>query len=65
MSAWKKTSEELPENDEPVAIRPSFQGRQFAVWNKHCECWDDESGDDYMCDKDAVAEWFPIPWNEN
>ena len=64
MSAWKKTSEELPENDEPVAIRPSFQGNQFAVWNKDCNCWDDESGDDYMCDKDAVDEWFPIPWNE-
>lgn len=64
MSQWHKTSEAVPENDEPVAIRPSFQGHQFAVWNAHYECWDDESGDDYMCDKEAVTEWFPIPWNE-
>ena len=64
MSGWKKTSEEVPSHDEPVAIRPSHLGHQFAVWNKHEECWDDESGDDYMCDKDAVEEWFEIPWND-
>lgn len=62
MSVWHKTSEEVPEHDEPVAIRPSVRGHQFAVWNKHEQCWDDESGDDYMCNKEDVAEWFDIPW---
>lgn len=63
MSVWHKTSEEVPEHDEPVAIRPSVRGHQFAVWNKHEQCWDDESGDDYMCNKEDVAEWFDIPWS--
>ena len=61
-SGWRLTKDMLPEDDEPVAIWPSFQGRQFAVWNKACDCWDDESGDDYLCDKDAVEKWFPINW---
>lgn len=61
-SGWRLTKEMLPEDDEPVAIWPSFQGRQFAIWNKACDCWDDESGDDYLCDKDAVEKWFPINW---
>lgn len=61
-SGWHLTKDELPENDEPVAIWPSFQGRQFAVWNKECDCWDTEDGDDYMCDKDAVEKWYPINW---
>jgi hypothetical protein len=62
-SGWRDADRELPEHDEPVAIWPSFQGHQFAIWNKHEECWDDESGDDYLCDKDAVSQWFNIPWN--
>ena len=61
-SGWHVTKAEVPENDEPVAIYPSFQGHQFAVWNKHEQCWDNESGDDYLCDKDAVDKWFPINW---
>ena len=61
-SGWHVTKDEVPENDEPVAIYPSFHGHQFAVWNKHEQCWDDESGDDYLCDKDAVDKWFPINW---
>lgn len=61
-SGWHVTKADVPENDEPVAIYPSFQGHQFAVWNKHEQCWDNESGDDYLCDKDAVDKWFPINW---
>lgn len=61
-SGWHVTKDEVPENDEPVAIYPSFQGHQFAVWNKHEQCWDDESGDDYLCKKGEVAKWFPINW---
>lgn len=61
-SGWHVTKDEVPENDEPVAIYPSFQGHQFAVWNQHEQCWDDESGDDYLCDKDEVAKWYPINW---
>lgn len=22
-----------------------------------------ESGDDYLCDKDAVEKWYPINWD--
>lgn len=62
-SGWHDASKEKPEHDEPVAIWPSFQGHQFAIWNKHEQCWDDETGDDYMCDKDEVEYWFDIPWN--
>ena len=61
-SGWRLTKDMLPEDDEPVAIWPSFHGQQFAVWNNACDCWDDESGDDYLCDKDAVEKWFPINW---
>ena len=61
-SGWCLTKDQVPEDDEPVAIYPSFQGHQFAVWNKHEQCWDDESGDDYMCAKDAVDKWYKINW---
>lgn len=61
-SGWHIASLESPEDDEPVAIWPSFRGHQFAVWNKHEQCWDDESGDDYLCDKEAVQKWFKINW---
>ena len=56
------TKDRLPEDDNPVAIWPSFHGRQFAVWNKHEECWDDETADDFLCHKDEVEKWFPINW---
>lgn len=61
-NGWRLTKDRLPEDDNPVAIWPSFHGCQFAVWNKACDCWDDESGDDYLCDKDAVEKWYPINW---
>lgn len=61
-SGWHLASKDLPEDDEPVAIWPSFRGHQFAVWNSYDNCWDDESGDDYLCDKDAVQKWFKINW---
>ena len=62
-SGLHDASKEKPEHDEPVAIWPSFQGHQFAIWNVKCDCWDDETGDDYMCDKGEVKCWFNIPWN--
>lgn len=62
-NGWRLTKDRLPEDDNPVAIWPSFHGSQFAVWNKACDCWDDESGDDYLCDKDAVEKWYPINWD--
>lgn len=61
-SGWHVTKDSVPDNDEPVAIYPSFQGHQFAVWNKHEQCWDDESGDDYLCNKEEVDKWYPINW---
>lgn len=61
-SGWRLTKDMLPEDNEPVAIWPSFQGCQFAVWNEDCNCWDTEDGDDYMCDKDAAEKWYPINW---
>ena len=61
-SGWHLVKDELPPDDEPVAIWPPFQSQRFAVWNKECDCWDTEDGDDYMCDKDAVEKWYPINW---
>lgn len=58
---WKYTDKETPRTKEPVAIFPSFQGHEFAVWNDYEQCWDDETGDDYMCDKDKVIGWCEIP----
>lgn len=61
-SGWRLTKEMLPEDDEPVAIWPEYKGCRFAVWNKHEECWDDETADDFLCKKDEVEKWFPINW---
>jgi hypothetical protein len=59
---WHMVSEDgFPAHDRPVAIFPSFHGHEFACWNEKCDSWDSEDGDDYMCDKDAVAAWFEIP----
>ncbi len=64
ISGWHVTKDDVPEDDEPVAIYPSFKGHQFAVWNKHEQCWDNEFGDDYLCNKDEVAKWYPIKWSD-
>ena len=29
-------------------------------WNDLQECWDDEYGDDYYCDKEGVVRWMYI-----
>lgn len=59
---WHLVSEDgFPTHDKAVAIFPPFLSNEFACWNKECDCWDGEDGDDYMCDKDAVFAWFEIP----
>lgn len=32
-----------------------------AIYNEHCECFDDEEGDDWLCDLDSVQEFFLVP----
>lgn len=36
-------------------------GQYFMLyWNCHYECWDDEQGDDYYCDKNEIEKWCPL-----
>ena len=58
---WNLVGDKLPNHYRAVAIFPPHKGHGFATWNSKEDCWDDESGDDYMCDKDAVKAWFEIP----
>lgn len=58
---WKFTKDETPKTKEPVAIFPEFNGNSFACWNDYEKCWDDETADDYLCDKDSVKCWYEIP----
>lgn len=30
---------------------------RILCWNTHYECWDDEEGDDYYCNKELVEKW--------
>ena len=58
---WNLVADKLPTHDRAVAIFPPHHGHEFATWNSKESCWDDELGDDYMCDKDAVTAWYEIP----
>ena len=64
---WIKTSEQKPERIPNV----KYSNPKVIVWyqgevtmlcfNHEHECWDDESGDDYLCDIDNVEYWMPLP----
>ena len=60
---WKYTSKgEYPqpsqkEKDEIRCLVFRKGWHQILCWNAHYECWDDEEGDDYFCDKEQVEKW--------
>lgn len=60
-NGWKFTKDETPKTKEPVAIFPEYKGKSFACWNDYEKCWDDETADDYLCDKESVKCWYEIP----
>ena len=45
------------ENDEFQCLVYNRGQYQMLYWNCYYECWDDEQGDDYECDKDCVEKW--------
>ena len=60
---WKHTSKgEYPqatkkERDEIQCLVCKAGMYGVLSWNNHYQCWDDEQGDDYLCDKEAVDKW--------
>ena len=45
------------DNDEFQCLGYDHGQYILLYWNCHYECWDDEQGDDYYCDKDKVEKW--------
>lgn len=64
-SPWIRTADRLPElpagsNASHVWVLAFHKGEQKILpYNPHHKCWDDESGDDYMCDPLEVSHWMP------
>lgn len=57
---WNKTIEGVPQSD--VKVLACYHGfYKLLVWNSTYECWDDEEGDDYFCDKEQVSYWMSLP----
>lgn len=58
---WIKTENQIPENGEQVLCW--YYGYQYKllIWNGVYNCWDDEEGDDYFCDRDRVEYWTHLP----
>lgn len=57
---WNKTTEGVPQNT--VKVLACYRGfYKLLVWNSVYECWDDEEGDDYFCEKEQVSYWMPLP----
>lgn len=67
---FHKTKEELQkvldkyENDNypqiPCLVKGNLStgyGYGIKYWNVTSQCWDDETGDDYECDKYDIDEW--------
>ncbi|SOC30524.1 hypothetical protein SAMN05428964_10975 [Thalassospira xiamenensis] len=74
MLEWVKSSERLPQNDNPksddhIWCWAYYNGQvELMPFNPYHECWDDNEMDDYRCDAQAVLLWarmeFPrVPEN--
>lgn len=57
---WISVNDRLPEHDELVIIYSKY-GREFVVYNKANNCWDDIDGDDYYRDIEWATYWIPLP----
>lgn len=64
-SPWIRTADRLPEppagsNPYHIWVLAFYKGEQKILpFNPHEKCWDDESGDDYMCGPLEVSHWMP------
>lgn len=61
---WKDITVEQPRNEERVLTwNKRFEEARIQVFNKLCECWDEEDGDDYEYDLDTniIQYWMPLP----
>jgi len=55
-----------PKQDERVMVWITSQQCWYPqVFNKECNCWDTEDGDDYECDLNPQDIWFSLPSNPN
>jgi hypothetical protein len=63
---WKATKDGLPEkpgkqNYEQVpCLVIASGGIEILTWNCEHECWDDEEGDDYVCEPLTVKYYIPL-----
>lgn len=56
---WNDINSTYPEQDTRCLV--IYRGDLcIRVWNAHYQCWDDEEGDDYFCDKDKVEKWISL-----
>ena len=56
---WIKITERLPEEDKRYLVM--YKGYVCILsFNSFHKCWDDEEGDDYECDIEAVTHWQEI-----
>jgi hypothetical protein len=44
-----------------LVIRKNYNYIETMSWNSTELCWDDESGDDFLCDIYEVEYWQPFP----
>lgn len=55
-------AEQEPRQDERVMVwNEKFKEWDPQVFNKECECWDQEDGDDYERDLQPTDHWFRLP----
>lgn len=59
-----RIAEKYPEQDEYVLVKEQGTGCwKPQVFNKMCNCWDTEDGDDYDYDVDENDIWMRLPSN--
>ena len=60
-NSWIDSTERLPENDIVCwVVIAATQEVEVRCFNIHWQCWDDESGDDFMNKIEAVSHWQPL-----
>ena len=55
-------AEQEPKQYERVMVwNERFKEWIPQVFNKECDCWDCEDGDDYECNLQPTDRWFRLP----
>ena len=63
---WIDINVEQPQDNERVLTwNKRFGEARIQVFNKSCECWDKEDGDDfeYSLDTNIIQHWMHLPQN--